>query len=288
MYRYLMRLVQIFGAANPDIHNILERCGDAEKACAALDNGEWSFHDEALRKNIRYITLEKMQGVADICESHKIKLLSIYDEDYPKLLKEIYNPPVLLFYRGSLDCLKSRCITAVGARKITPYISKLSYRVASDLAKNGITIVSGMADGVDNSVMTACIDVGKPVAGVLACGMLYDYPRGSDVLKERILSAGGVYMTELLPNASPSQNYFRARNRILAGLSSGTAVFQAGPESGSLITADYAVQGGRDVFCVPPPDMFDVRYSAIVDFLRDGAIPLFNHDDILNFYRDNY
>lgn len=288
MYRYLMRLVQIFGAGNPDIHNMLERYGDAEKACAALDNGECGFLDEAVRKNIRYITLEKMQEVAYMCERNAVKLISIYDEEYPALLREIYNPPVLLFYRGSLNCLKSRCITAVGARKITPYISKLSYKVASDLAKRGVTIVSGMADGVDSTVMNACIDAGKPVAGVLACGIFYDYPRDGGVLRERVLSTGGIYMSELLPNASPSPDYFKARNRIMAGLSSGTAVFQAGPESGSLITAEYAVQSGRDVFCVPPPDISDVQYSAVVDFLRDGAIPLFNHDDILNFYRDNY
>ncbi len=287
MYKHLMRLVQIFGAANPDIHKVLDYCGDPEKACAAIDKGG-DFFTKEIRKKAEFVTEQKMDEVYRHCERNGIKLVSIYDKNYPVLLKEIYNPPVILFYKGSLECLDNRCITAVGAREITPYISKLSARIASDLSKSGITIISGMAHGVDSTVMKACISLGNPVAGVLACGIGYDYPRGSAEMRSMIIKSGGCYLTELLPGVSPDSEYFKARNRILAGLSMGTAIFQAGPESGALVTAEYAVQENRDVFCVPPPDVFDERYSGIVGLLRDGAVPLFNHDDILDFYKNNY
>lgn len=288
MYCSLMRLVQIFGAGNPVIHTVLDYYGDAESACAAIDGGECDFLDEKQHGNAKYVTAEKMNKIADFCERREIKLLSIYDRDYPEYLKEIYNPPVLLFYKGSLECLDALCITAVGSRDITPYINKLASRICTDLSKNGVTLISGMAHGVDSVAHNACVNLGNPTIGVLACGLNYDYPHGSSILRNKIVSCGGLYLSELMPNASPTPEYFRARNRILAGLSSGTAVFQAGDKSGALITAQHAVENNRDVFCVPPPDIFDVRYSGVVSFLRDGAVPLFNHDDILNFYRINY
>ncbi len=288
MYKFLMRLVQIFGAANPDIHTVIEHFGNAEEACKAIDSGNFDFPNEKIRKNAHFVTMQKIEEICGYCEKREIKIVCIYDADYPQLLKEIFNPPVVIFYKGSLECLKKRCITGVGSREITPYISKLSARIAADLSRNGITIVSGMAHGVDSNVMNACLNLGNPVVGVLACGMGYDYPGGSAVMKQKIIDCGGVYFTELFPGVAPTPEYFKARNRILAGLSGGTAVFQAGPKSGALITAEYAVQEGRDVFCVPPPDIFDVRYSGVVELLRDGAVPLFNHDDILEFYKNNY
>lgn len=284
-----MRLVQVFGAANPDIHAALKYFGGPEKTCEALDNNECrNILSPDIIKRAEYVTLEKMDKVMAECQRREIKLLSIYDKEYPRLLKEIFNPPVLLFYRGDLSCLDRLCITAVGARKITPYIEKLSARIISDLVKNNVTVVSGMARGVDSVVINTCLGLMSPVVGVLACGIEYDYPRGSAGMRRMIIENGGLYMTELLPGVSPSENYFNARNRIMAGLSSGTAVFQAGVGSGSLITASYAVDEGRDVFCVPPPDIFDPCYEGIVPLLRDGAVPLFNHDDILSLYRNNF
>lgn len=288
MYKKLMRLVQIFGAANPDIHKLIEYYGSVERVCEKIDSGELKYPDETFSSRARYVTDDKMQKVIDSCEKRGVCIISIYDEKYPAMLKEIYNPPVILFCRGSLDCLKNRCITAVGSRDITPYIKKLSYRISTDLSKNGITLISGMALGVDSVVHSACVNQGNPTVGVLGCGIFYDYPRGSSFLRNDIIKNGGLILSELLPSVSPSPDYFIARNRIMAGLSGGTVVFQAGIKSGSLITAEYALQEGRDVFCVPPPDMFDERYSGVVDFIRDGAIPVFNHDDILKFYKENY
>lgn len=287
-YIPLMCLVQIFGAGDPVIHKLIEYYGDAETVCNEIDSGNCEQIDKATSDKAKYVTADKMEQVLEQCEKREISIISLYDKEYPDLLKAIYNPPVLLFYKGSLDCLKKHCITAVGSREITPYMSKLVHRISTDLSKSGITLVSGMARGVDSTVHNACVQSGNPTVGVLACGILYDYPHGSSALRNEILKNDGLYLSELFPSVSPSPGYFAARNRIMAGLSSGTVVFQAGIKSGSLITADYAVQEGRDVFCVPPPDLFDDRYLGVIGLLQDGAVPVFNHDDILKFYENNY
>ena len=289
MNRSLLRLGRIFGAGNPVIHKVIEYYGNAEAACTELDKGDFRFiPDKQMRELVSFVTYDKIDKVISWCGKRDIKLVNLYEKEYPRMLKEIYNPPVVLFYCGDLRCLENSPITSVGAREITPYIEKLSFRICRDLSKSGMTIISGMARGVDSVSHNACIYEGNPTVGVLACGINYDYPYGSGTLRRKIVLNGGAYITELFPEVSPSKEYFRGRNRIMAGLSKGTIVFQAGIKSGSLITAEYALEEGRDVFCVPPPSLLDERYAGVIPYIDDGAIPVFNHDDILEFYRNNY
>lgn len=285
MELYYLWLTLLFKPANPALHKVIEHYGGAETAYRAISGGDHSCLDEKQKAALSDIPLERAEEIAAFCTQNGYGILCIEDERYPALLKETYNPPLVLFYRGTPECLNDRlCITAVGSRAVTPYIERLCARVCADLSSRGIVLASGMAHGVDSAVHSACVRRNAPTVGVLACGINYDYPKGSGELREQIVLNGGAYLTELLPGTSPSRDYFRARNRILAGLSRGTAVFQAGVSSGALITASYAADEGRDVFCVPPPDIFDPRYSGVVKFLREGAIPLFNHDDVLNEY----
>lgn len=284
MVKYYIWLVWLFQPANPQIHRVLEHYGNAEKAYCEISGGDTSMLEEEQIRRLGDATLDKAEQMESYCAKNGISLVNIDDEAYPMLLKEIYNPPVLLFYRGSLSCLNNLCITVVGARNITSYIAKLCTNVSRSLAEAGITIASGMARGVDSAAHIACTNAGKPTVGVLACGIDYDYPKNSGAMRKNIVLNGGAYITELFPKANPTREYFIARNRILAGLSIGTAVFQADAKSGSLITANYAVEENRDVFCVPPPDVFDPRYCGVIGLLRDGAIPIFNHNDILREY----
>ncbi len=285
MELYYLWLVLLMKPANPALHTVIGHYGNAEAAYRAISGGDLSCLDENQKSSLSGIPLNRAEEIAAFCEQSGYGILCIESESYPALLKEIYNPPVVLFYRGTPECLRDRlCVTAVGSRAITPYIERLCAKVCADLSSRGIVLASGMARGVDSAVHYACVRRNAPTVGVLACGINYDYPKGSGELREQIVLNGGAYFTELLPGTPPSPDYFHARNRILAGLSRGTAVFQAGAASGALITASYAADEGRDVFCVPPPDIFDPRYSGVVKFLREGAIPLFNHDDILNEY----
>lgn len=285
MTKYYLWLLQLLRPANPEIHRVLEYYDDPETAYREISGGDFSAISAESARRRNNVSIEKAERIEEYCEKNNVSIMTLSDRAYPALLREIYNPPALFFYRGSLECLENLTITIVGAREAAPYISKLCSRVSRDLAAADVTLVSGMARGVDSIVHNACVQSGKPTIGVLACGIDYDYPKGSLELREQMIMNGGAYLSELFPGTGPTADYFRARNRILAGLSSGTAVFQASSDSGSLITAGYAVEEGRDVFCVAPPDVFDPSFSGVIGLLRDGATTLFNHDDILNMYR---
>ncbi|MBO6230416.1 MAG: DNA-protecting protein DprA [Ruminiclostridium sp.] len=284
MDSYNIWLTQVFGTANPKIHKVTEKYGSPKKAYEAISDGDHSVLTKEEQQMLGYVTMDKVHRLIEYCNKRSISLCSLGSPEYPKILAEIYDPPAILYYRGDLSCFDELSLTFVGARNATNYILRLCSRITRDIGRLGITLVSGMAHGVDECVHMTCINNGLVTAGVLACGIEYDYPYGSKIMREKMVMNGGAYISELLPNVAPTKEYFNPRNRILAGLTRGTAVFQASIDSGSLITASYALDEGRDVFCVPPPTLFSPLYEGVVEFLEDGAIPIFNHDDILKEY----
>lgn len=282
--KYNVWMTQIFGIANPKIHKMIEKYGSSRNVYEALSGGDVSLLNAKEKHMLENFSLSDALKILSFCEKRYISVTSLGSTEYPELLSHIYDPPLVLYYRGDLNCLNELCLTFVGTRNPYNYILKLCSRICRDIGRLGVTFVSGMARGVDECVHETCVANGIKTVGVLACGTECDYPHGSKILREKIIMGGGAYMTEYLPNTTPAPEYFNPRNRILAGLSRGTAVFQAAVSSGSLITASYALEQGRDVFCVPPPDVFDPAYEGVIEFLRDGAIPIFNHDDILKEY----
>ena len=286
MTEYYLWLLQLMGTANPKTLQLIQHYGSPKDVYNAISvEKETKFLSPSEMKRLGNATLDNSNRILEQCEKMKISIVTLEDEDYPYRLQNIYNPPVLLFYKGNIKGLNDEiCITGVGARGATEYTAKVTSRTCRDLAKIGVVLVSGMAVGVDHLVHQSALDVGGRTIGVLACGMGVDYPRGSIPTRERIYELGGACITELFPTAETSRTYFQARNRILSGLSMGVMVFQASMGSGSLITANYAVQQGRDLFCVPPHDIFSPDYSGVVGYLRDGAIPLFNYLDVVNSY----
>lgn len=285
MEKYYVWLLMVMRAANPRIHKLIECYGSAEKAYLALQDGchEIMKPDEITRA--KSTPLSKAESVVEKCERRGQKIITLDSPDYPERLKNIFNPPALLFVYGDISGLDDElCITGVGARNITPYIDKLASRVCMDLAALDIVLVSGMAYGTDSVVHKASIECGARGIGVLGCGLDFEYPKETFPLREKLVLNGGACISELLPSANSFREYFHARNRIMSGLSQGTIIFQAGKRSGTLITANYAIQQSRELFCVPPADVFAPEYAGVVQYLRDGAIPLFNHDDVINQY----
>lgn len=290
MLEYYLWLIQLMGAANPKIHELLQRYGSVKDVyeAIAVDSDTQYLSPYEIRR-MPNASLDNSERMIDLCEKKRIKMITIDDEGYPYRLKNIYNPPVVLFYKGDISGLDDEvCIAGVGARGATEYTAKVTRRTCMDLAKIGVVLVSGMAVGVDHIVHQAAIDVGGRTVGVLACGLDVDYPRGSIPIRERIYELGGACISELLPATTPSRSYFQERNRIISGLSMGVMVFQASTDSGSLITAAHAVQQGRDLFCVPPHDLFSRDYGGVVGLLRDGATPLFNYLDVVNAYYSSF
>lgn len=187
-------------------------------------------------------------------------ILGMQDPAYPALLKEIADPPFLLFVRGNtgiLDCLQ---ISIVGTRKPTASGRQIARRLATDLAAYGLVITSGLATGIDSMSHQGALEGGGWTVAVLGNGADVIYPRGNARLVEKILERGAV-VTEYSPGTPPRKQNFPARNRIISGLSVGTIVVEAAIRSGSLITARTAVEQGRDVFAVPGSTLNPVAHG---------------------------
>jgi len=183
-----------------------------------------------------------------------IKKIKIEDKNYPKLLREIPEPSEVLYVRGQIFA-KENCFAIVGTRRCSNYGKEVALEVASELAKNGLTIVSGLAPGIDTFAHRAVIETGKRTIAVLGTGIDENsiYPRSNINLAKKILETGGALVSEYPPGTRGSKFTFPRRNRIISGLSLGILVIEAKRKSGALITANWAKSQKRLVFAVPGP-----------------------------------
>jgi DNA processing protein len=169
---------------------------------------------------------------------------------YPPLLAQLHDPPSKVYVRGDCECLSRPAVAVVGARSCSPYGAQVARDVARQLAATGVVIVSGLARGIDGEAHRGALEAGGTTVAVLGCGIDRDYPRSNAVLAERIRTSGAV-VSEYPSGVEPAPWRFPARNRIIAGLCLATVVVEARERSGALITADFALELGRDVFAVP-------------------------------------
>ena len=176
--------------------------------------------------------------------------LTFWDDDYPRYLKEIYDPPLVLFLQGSAECFQQSCLAVVGTRKPSEYGRASTKNIVAGLARQELTIVSGLARGIDSLAHNAALEAGGYTAAVLGSGLDIDYPRENKKLREKIAERGAV-ISEFPFGTIPDGRNFPRRNRIISGLSLGTLVTEAGEKSGALITAAYAVDQNREAFALP-------------------------------------
>lgn len=182
-------------------------------------------------------------------EARGIRLVAWYDAAYPAKLKEIFNPPALLYCRGRLAA-DGRRIAVVGARLATPYGKSVAQAIARALAACGVEIVSGAARGIDAAAHRGALDARGGTVAVLGCGVDVAYPAENKRLLDEIAERGAV-VSEYAPGTRPNAKFFPARNRIISGMADGVVVAEAALKSGALITAEFALSEGRDVFAVP-------------------------------------
>ncbi|MEK7232635.1 MAG: DNA-processing protein DprA [Elusimicrobiota bacterium] len=190
------------------------------------------------------------------------------DSDYPDLLASIYDPPLVLYVQGSLSGVSP--VAFVGARVPTPYGRRLTRRLAGDASRRGLTIVSGLARGIDAEAHLAALDAKGPTWAVLGTGLSHVYPAENSLLARRIVAQGGAVISERPLGTKPLPELFPRRNRIVAGLSWGVVVVEGRHKSGSLITARLAAEYGREVLAVPGP-ADSVMSEAPHRLLKDGA-----------------
>ena len=222
------------------------------------------------------------EKIMEFCESKDVGLCSIVDEDYPPILKEIQSPPPVFYYRGILQTNVER-IGMVGTRNSTQYGAKVAFEIAAELSAAGVTIVSGAARGIDTHSHRGALKNGRTVA-VLGCGINFVFPRENKKLLDEIAESGGLVMTEFEPNQSPNATTFPPRNRIIAGLSRGVIVVEAGKKSGALITSDFAGDYGREVFAVPG-SIFSPVSAGCHEIIKDGAKLITNAQDVFDFFK---
>ncbi|MEX2007596.1 MAG: DNA-processing protein DprA [Candidatus Levyibacteriota bacterium] len=262
---------------------LLRNFGSAKKAWTAEGSKLENILKPALTS--KFLNFRKnfdLEKYKKQLRQQKISFITQVDKEYPKLLRQIPNPPIVLYIKGDPKLLdiKSRKIAIVGTRHITSYGRQITEMFAGELAHSGLVIVSGMALGVDGVAHSSCIDVGGKTIAVLGNGVDTPYPRENEKLYEQILDSGGLILSEYPPGTPPSAGSFPARNRIVAGLSSGILVTEGAADSGSLITANFGLEFGRKVFAVPGPITSSLS-KAPLDLIAKGARLVTSPEDIL-------
>ena len=241
----------------------------------------------AERLRLRLRTLGPAQSILERCKRGGIRVLSILEPDYPQRLKNIYDPPVLLYVRGELpDLSRLPSITVVGTRRCTPYGAMTAERMAYQLSRSGVVVVSGMADGVDSAAHRGALKGDTPTVAVFGTAIDGCYPAHNGGLLRDILRHGAA-VSEYPPGVRAPKGSFPRRNRIMSGLSLGVLVAEAPARSGSLITAGLALDQGRDVFAIP--GSIDAPASAGTnELIRNGATLVREAGDILREYAAVY
>ncbi len=286
--KYWVWLAQVFGPTNHRLWDLTKGYDDVFSFYNALIDGNVKGLSDKEVKSVKTTHIEQAEKMIEYCNNNNMKIIDYDNEEYPTRLKEIYNPPSVLFCYGELSYIDDSVVLGVvGAREPSEYGIKVAEAICTELAKVGTVLVSGFAYGIDSIAHKCALMNHSKTVAVLGCGLDYDYPSDNAKLK-RVLAKGGAVITEYFPGTKPVQDYFRQRNRLISGLSLGVLVVEASSKSGSLNTASHALQQGRDIFCVPPHDIFSERFSGVISLLRDGAIPVFSHLDIMYEYYENF
>ena len=238
-------------------------------------------------------TLEKLRAARDAQYFYRlfdrldragIRAVTRLDDGYPAPLTGIYDPPPTLYVRGAGDLNAARAVAVVGSRRCTRDGQRAAHEFSRGLAENGVTVVSGLARGIDSCAHRGALDGHGPTVAVLGCGVDITYPPENRALMDEIIDSGGAVISEYMPGTPPNAGNFPARNRIISGMCSGTLLVEGAKASGAMITVNQALEQGRDVFAIPG-GIYSPLSDAPNRMILDGAIPVLCHWDILEYYR---
>jgi DNA processing protein len=281
---YWVVLSMAAGIGPVRFQRLLEACGGAQKAWHASDlelaaAGLERKTAESLRRLRQRTTPDAIGGrLAQL----GIRALTLLDQDYPPSLREVGDPPPVLFVRGRLAANDTPAVALVGTRRATAYGYAVAERLARGLAAAGVTVISGLAKGIDTAAHQAALQGGGRTVAVLGNGLDQVYPAENTGLARRIVDEdAGALVSEFAPGVPPDAMNFPRRNRIISGLSRCTVIIEAGERSGALITADFALEQGREVMVVPG-SVLSPMSAGPNGLLKQGATPVTNVQDILD------
>lgn len=238
-----------------------------------------------IKKAEAFITLRNKispDKVLNEITSRNIKYLTFEDEKYPQMLKNIENPPMVLFYKGNIDdCNLNKTLAIVGSRRASYHAKEELNKIISQLNGTDICIVSGLASGIDTQAHISALENNIKTIGVIASGLDFYYPTSNKYLYEKIENGNGAVISEYFPTFEPLKFRFPQRNRIVSGLSYGTLVAEASLKSGALITANLTLEQGRELMCMPGL-ISNPNTEGIYKLLKNGATLVTSAEDILN------
>lgn len=238
------------------------------------------FDDESIYEITNPKYRKDLDKYVDYMVKNNIRIVTFFDERYPKKLKEIYDKPMVLYAKGNLELLEKKCVAIVGSRNCSYYGKTVAQNLSYNLSKENICIVSGLAKGVDSISHKSALDAGGSTIAVMGCGLDYIYPYENKDLYERILENNSLIVTEYIIGTKPERLNFPARNRIISALSDAIVVVEATEKSGALITAEFGLEHGKDVFAVPGNITSD-NSKGTNKLIKDGANVLIDYKDIL-------
>ena len=289
MLKYWVWLSELKGLRNQTKLALLRRFGDPESIFYA-DPDELMLTEGADPGQLKLLENHDLAPADKIladCQRLDIQLLTFSDAAYPGRLKNIYDPPALLYYKGKLPLLDDLLsVAVVGTRDCTPYGVACAEKLGFGLASGGAVVVSGLAKGIDAAATRGALRAGGVTIGVAGNGLDVHYPYESRYLYEDV-AASGVLFSEYPPGTEPAPGHFPVRNRILSGLSLAALVVEAPERSGALITANLALEQGRDVFAVPG-NIDSPNSTGTNALIRDGAKAITGAQDILSEYEGLY
>ena len=270
-------------------HNLIAHFDDAEEIYRAdmKEISECIGYKTSDRSKIAEKDLTKAKEVYDFCKKFSVGVVTYNDDAFPSLLRDIAEPPVLLYYRGKLpDFDRGFCVAAVGTRSLSEYGRKNTFKISYDLACAGATIVSGMAIGIDSVASAGALSAGRPTVAILGSGIDICYPPQHLTLAREIVKSGCI-MTEYPPKTPPAKQNFPIRNRIISGICAATIVFEGRERSGSLITARYAKDQERTVYALP--GNVGSKSSEVTNLLiKNGAKPVTSAEDVIRDFESLY
>ena len=281
---YSIALNMIEGLGSIRMTKLLSYFNNAENIFKADESKLQSIASigKEISRRIKAFNIKDLREELELCKKENIRVISIFDRDYPELLKSIPDAPMVLYIKGKLDCLLGLNIAVIGSRKASSYGLLTAERISRQLASLGVTIISGMARGIDSTAHRGALDAGGRTVAVLGSGVLNIYPPENASLAKKI-SNNGALISEFPLKRAPLRENFPRRNRIVSGLSKGVVVVEAAKRSGALITADLALDQGRDVFAIPgevdSPTSYGTNY-----LIKQGAKLVDSAEDILEEY----
>jgi len=274
-----LNLVKGIGAVRFQI--LLDHFGDArtawEASPAAL--GSSGLSKKIVKNLVKVRASVDLHSIEGQLEAQQITLLTWLDEGYPRRLKDINQPPPVVYVRGEVTPQDEWAVAVVGTRRITPYGRQVTEEVAAFLARNGVTVVSGLARGIDSTAHKAALNAGGRSIAVLGSGVDRIYPDENRELAEKMIERGAL-ISDYPLGTPPEGTNFPPRNRLISGLCIAVVIVEAGHKSGALITADFAANQGREVFAVPG-NIFAPQSKGTNRLVRDGAHPLLSPEDLL-------